>query len=77
MNKIREAVIDRDASKIELDTHALKSMLGHFGKNKLYYLAMKLEKTAGEKKLEGMEEMLSRLEQDLKIFEEHLNNLQS
>lgn len=77
MEKMSEGIKDMDASKIELDSHALKSMLGNFGKNKAYYLAMKIEKYANENKLEQIEEMFSQLEQYVGILQDQLNKLQS
>ncbi|WP_432738667.1 response regulator [Maridesulfovibrio sp. FT414] len=75
MDKISAAVQSRNFSMIEMESHALKSMLGNFGKTGAYHASRQLE-TAGHKELSSaIDEQFSHLEQEVSQFMTNLREL--
>ncbi len=75
MEKICDAVSGRYFSFIELESHALKSMLGNFGKTGAYYASMKLEKAGHDKAGEDIDELYGVLERKVGSFMDHIMSL--
>ncbi|WP_027720634.1 response regulator [Maridesulfovibrio zosterae] len=75
IDKIEKGIISKDKSKIEINTHSLKSMLGNFGKNEAYFTTIKIEKAAKKGDLETIKELHNLLKQNVSKLIDQLNNL--
>ena len=67
--RIREALERGDAKTLYENAHSLKGSSGNLGLRRAYELALRIEKMGKEGRLEGVEEVLRELEEELKRFE--------
>lgn len=75
IEKINKAIDEKHYSLIELESHALKSMLGNFGKTGAYYAAMELERAGYEKAGAEVENLFHVLENKVDSFMERMSSL--
>jgi PAS domain S-box-containing protein len=75
--ELREAIVERDPTRLQRVAHTLKNSLGYFGVEKALQTALALEAKGRETDLEGVEELfdtlveqLERLEPQLTAFDE-------
>jgi two-component system, sensor histidine kinase and response regulator len=75
LKKIKDAVAEKDAYKLERAAHALKGAVANFGARRCFEAAFRLEKMGREKELGEAEEALNRLEKELGLFKIELNRV--
>jgi two-component system, sensor histidine kinase and response regulator len=75
LNKIKDAVAERDAFKLERAAHALKGTVANFGARRSFDAAFRLEKMGREKEVGEAEEALNQLEKELGLLKIALNRV--
>ncbi|RLB03410.1 MAG: hypothetical protein DRG55_00355 [Deltaproteobacteria bacterium] len=70
LSKIRQALKDGDAKTLYETAHSLKGASGNLGLGRVYELALEIERMGKEGRLQGAEEVLGELEEELRRFEE-------
>lgn len=70
LSKIRQALKDGEAKVLYETAHSLKGASGNLGLGRVYELALQIERMGREGRLQGVEEVLRELEEELKRFED-------
>jgi two-component system, sensor histidine kinase and response regulator len=75
LNKIRDAIAEKDAFKLERAAHALKGTVANFGARRSFDAAFRLEKMGRGKEIGEAEEALNQLEKELGLLKIALNRV--
>ncbi len=75
LNNVAVAVSSKNFEKLELHAHTLKGSVSYFGYEPIREASHRLEIAGREKKSEGLDSMLSLLNQEFKIFFKDLEGL--
>lgn len=73
--KIKEALKENNIEKLGEEAHTLKGVSGNLGLNNVYGYSVELMRVSKEKNLVEIEELVTKLEVELKIVIEELKKL--
>ena len=72
---IYQAIKEKDFKTMNETAHGLKGAAGNLFLNKVYELALQLEKKGKENKIEGAKEIYQELEEEMEKFREFISQL--
>ena len=75
LGEIHDSILRGDGAALERAAHKLKASVGHFGAQKAYQAAMRLEELAGAGDVTGSQQAYPELEEAVKRLQEALANL--
>ncbi|WP_320171496.1 response regulator [Maridesulfovibrio sp.] len=75
IERIRAAIEEMDFNKLEMEAHALKSMLGNFGKTGAYYSAHRLEHAGHDRSSSDTDQEFDKLGREIDVFMDHMRKL--
>ena len=71
--KISQATENKDFKAINETAHSLKGSSANLGLTRVYELSFEIEKMGKEEKIEGIEEVYNKLEEELERFKEFVS----
>ena len=75
VEKIKDAVLARDAQGLERASHSLKGSVANFGAEPAYLAAMELERMGRSKDLRNVDSAYKKLDENLKLLRPELQAL--